>query len=119
MNYSDPSGQNVTLPTEQEALEQINRSHPLCEVCNRAVCVYDADGGINPECFDCDSDLGQLDDGLAVHDDCREKHVMDAMAHDIEQALNVRLPLGMGPWAAERAKNLAMVLYHEYVTPKG
>ena len=117
MSYSDPSGQNVTLPTEQEALEQINRAHPLCEVCNRAVCVADRDGGIRPECFDCDSDLGQLNDGLAVHDGCREKYTMDAMAHDIEQTLRVRLPLGMDEWVIERSRNLAMVLYHEYVKP--
>lgn len=96
----------------------IDSKHPNCLVCDRPVCLWLPDGSL--DCFDCELDNGKQvndDNGPVghVHDACMEKYVMDAIAHDIEQALQVRLPLGMGPWAAERARNLAVILYDSYV----
>lgn len=111
------------MSTPSVLATDINGRHPECLVCDRAVCAFDDSGLVPPECFECDVDLGrEVHDehgpvGYA-HDGCHEKYTMDAMAHDIEQALNVRLPLGMEPWAAERARNLAVIMYHEYVNPK-
>lgn len=95
--------------------DRIPAKHPPCLVCDKPVCLWLVDGTAAEGCFECDLDGGEPVDGGHVHDGCREKFIQDAMAHDIEQALRIRLPLGMEPWAVDRSRNLAVILYHDYV----
>ena len=105
---------------EQDAMraEADREAHPPCVVCDREVCLWRADGTVNVTCYACDLDNGEYVDGGAVHDACKEVYTLKSMAHDIEAALCVRLPLGMEAWAVERAANIAIIMYHGYVKPK-
>lgn len=115
MSYSDDaSGQTISLPSEDEIADEWNSRHDKCLACEGEICIDNDDGTNNCLCFD----NGPRVDGGAVHADCREKFTMDCMAHDIEQRLRKGLPLGMEPWALDQSRNLAMMLYHEYVNPK-
>jgi hypothetical protein len=104
------SGEDVELPTEQEAEDYWYSAHPNCEVCSKPIAVAGKDG-LEFNCTGCDIDQGTaitVDGKIEgyVHDGCREKYTLDLLVEQVEAALRVRLPLGLEPWAAERARNI-------------
>lgn len=117
MSYD--GGQTVTLPTEQEADATWHDSHPNCDVCSKPIALYGADGS-ELSCGDgCEYGLGEaIMDGTSVaahvHDDCREKYTLDLAVMAIEESLQVGLPLGMKPWAVDRARNIVTKLMLEF-----
>lgn len=93
-------------------------SHVECEHCGKFVCSRNPDG--TSDCFGCNREMGEdiFDpDGVRVgclHDDCREAYTLALVVKEIEDALSVRLPLGMDPWKVDRARNLADRLRGEF-----
>lgn len=98
--------------------DAFNAGHCDCEQCGKAVCIRNYDG--TSDCVSCSNESGDTvhdSDGVPlgfVHDDCWAQYIQECMAIDIENALKVRLPLGLELWAHERAANLAVILFAEY-----
>lgn len=102
-----------TTMSEEAQREWYDSAHRACEVCDERVAPVDGDGN-QTCCGDCNNEHGFMIGGLVVHHRCRDKYTMDVLAVTIEQALKVRLPLGMEPWALERSRNLATALFFEF-----
>ena len=97
--------------------EAWNAQHPSCDVCPEALCLWNRDGTC--DCVSCELERGESVEGGAVHDDCKEKYIGEVLVAGIFDALKVRLPLGMDPWAHERSRNIATIIMAEFsVKPK-
>lgn len=118
MSYSfDPSGQNVSLPTEEEAEElsaDFRAAHPYCLECQERVCPYNDDGTIRDGHFDCDEMDGEAVPGGFVHKACKQEYVTYQIRDEIRAALLVRRGAEINELvAAERANNACLRVYEK------
>lgn len=97
---------------ESDAEDRDALIHPPCLQCHQETCALDDDGA--PHCaHDCEADFGHpvYDDQRDVvgylHKDCQQKFLLAGLVQEIEETFKVRAPLGLEPWIAERARNLA------------
>lgn len=117
MNYTE----GVAEVTQADRDDAQDMQHEHCIQCNELVCKQGDDGLLLSACS-CDAAEGEpvRDEGGVigyVHAACREQLLIEQLQQDIERALNIRLPLGMQPWAAERAANIASMVFqrsHEF-----